>query len=78
MHPGEETLITEEAAIAIAEADAREHYGDLSRFTVTATYKNERWLVDFAIEKRKYVTGGAPSYVLNAFDGTIILRILRQ
>ena len=77
----DEQPITEEQALAVATADAVEVYGDLSKFTVSVRYKNERWFVDFKRIKdpnSRFRTGGAPSYILNAFDGSILLKIYTQ
>jgi hypothetical protein len=81
MSEPDEEPITEEQALAIATADAVEVYGDLSKFTVTVRYKNERWFVDFKRIKdpaRRFQTGGQPSYIVNAFDGRIMLKIYKQ
>ena len=77
--PTDETPITREEAIAIAEADAVAVYGDLSRFALEAHFKNERWCIRYRfVPLERYHTGGGPSYVLNAFDGTIIWKLYGQ
>jgi hypothetical protein len=77
----DEQPISEQQALAIATADAVELYGDLSKFAVHVRNNNERLFVDFKRindPKRRFLTGGAPSYILHAFDGSILLRNCSQ
>ncbi len=75
----DEQPITREQAIAIAEADAVTVYDDLARFRLEVRYKNERWFVNYRfVPQKRFQTGGGPSYVINAFDGTIIWKLYGQ
>ena len=75
----DEHPITREQALAIAEADAAAVYDDLGRFRLEVSYKNERWFVNYRfVPRQRYRTGGGPSYVINAFDGTIIWKLYGQ
>ena len=64
-------------ALAVAEADALQAYGDLSPYRIQVALEADGWHVDYqpADPRRK---GGGPHYVIDATHGVILAKRCEQ
>ncbi len=70
-------MISEEQARAVAEAEARQAYHDLSVYTVTARLEGDAWYVDYELAD-PLALGGGPHLVVDAFSGEVVARRYEQ
>jgi hypothetical protein len=63
--------ISEQEARAIAEANARRIYRDLSIYRVDAKLIDGDWHVDYELPDPATMVGGGPHYVISAETGEI-------
>ncbi|HEU5108968.1 MAG TPA: hypothetical protein VFT95_10480 [Micromonosporaceae bacterium] len=70
-------MIDEQAARAIAAAEAAQAYHDLSGYTVTARLVDGCWHVDYELTDRTLL-GGGPHFVIDAGSGEITGRRYEQ
>jgi len=75
--PNGGAAISEAAARAIAEEDAKHVYRDLSIYQVKAELKDGSWHVDYEL-KGEAMAGGGPHYVISAKTGAILERRYEQ
>ena len=71
------TAISEAAARAIAEDDAKHVYRDLSIYQVKTELKDGNWHVDYELQGEA-MAGGGPHYVISAKTGQILERRYEQ
>jgi hypothetical protein len=71
------TTITEAAARAIAEEDAKHVYRDLSIYQIKTELKDGNWHVDYEL-KGEAMAGGGPHYVISGTTGKILERKYEQ
>jgi hypothetical protein len=71
------TMIDEEAAREIANADAMLVYRDLSIYKVNARLKSGKWYVDYDLDGEA-MAGGGPHYVISSTTGDIVERRYEQ
>lgn len=69
-------LVTCHEALRIAHEDASRIYDDLSDCDILVRLLSDGWHVDYEI--RDPVNGGAPHYVIDSTDGTILHKRYEQ
>lgn len=65
-----QALIPADQILRVAQTDAEQAYGDLSRFRVSLMLTNDGWHVDYELIDTR-ANGGGPHYVIDATNGTI-------
>lgn len=70
-------ILSSEAAIAIAVADAKQFYRDLTVYEIEAQLIGDVWNIDFIL-KDPLLDGGGPQYVISGISGEIVKRTLLQ
>lgn len=64
-------------ALAIAQADAKGAYGDLSPYRIQLVLESDGWHVDYELKDRT-TKGGGPHYVIDAQSGNILSKRYEQ
>jgi hypothetical protein len=79
--------LTSNEILAIAHADAVSAYANLDRFTIEMSRDNDQWTVVYRVrqpdsanvgKRRVFVSGGGPKYIIDAFDGKILMKTYYQ
>lgn len=63
--------ISQDKALAIAEADAKVAYRDLSIYKVACKLEDDKWKVEYLLKDENSL-GGGPHYVIDAKTGAIL------
>jgi hypothetical protein len=66
-----------EAALAIAQADARTVYRDLSLYRIQLVLEDDGWHVDYDLKDPR-LKGGGPHYLIDARTGAILSKRYQQ
>jgi hypothetical protein len=70
-------LVSGDAALRIAHADAEKVYRDLSRFRIIVSLEPDGWHVDYQL-KSPTALGGGPHYIIDATTGAIAKKRYEQ
>jgi hypothetical protein len=60
-------------ALAIAQADALQAYGDLSPYCIRLAHEPDGWHIDYELKDPR-LKGGGPHYIIDSTTGTIAAR----
>lgn len=66
-----------EQVLEIARADAQKVYRDLSLYTITIVFENDRWHIDYELTNPE-AQGGGPHYIIDAANGQILFKKYEQ
>jgi hypothetical protein len=66
-----------EQALAIAQVDAVQAYGDLSPYRICLALESDGWHIDYELKDPR-LKGGGPHYVIDACTGAILSRRYEQ
>jgi hypothetical protein len=70
-------FLSGDQALAIAQSDAVQAYGDLSVYRIGLVLEGDRWLIDYDL-KDPLMKGGGPHYVIDAQTGAILSKRYEQ
>jgi hypothetical protein len=66
-----------DAALAIAHADARRVYRDLSHYRIGISLEEDGWHIDYEL-RDPHLKGGGPHYVIDPEGGAILSKRYEQ
>lgn len=66
-----EPAVSSDQALAIASADAKGAYRDLSPYRIHVALEEDGWHIDYELRDAR-LTGGGPHYVIDSATGTIV------
>lgn len=70
-------LLSGDRVLAIAEADARTAYRDLTPYRISLALEADGWHVDYDLKDPRH-KGGGPHYVIDARTGAILSKRYEQ
>jgi hypothetical protein len=70
-------VLAADQALAIAQADALQAYGDLSSYRIGLKLEEDGWHIDYEVNDPK-LKGGGPHYVIDRFSGAIVSKRYEQ
>jgi hypothetical protein len=70
-------LLAGDEALALAQADAKSAYCDLSQYRIQLVLEGHAWHVDYELKDPNW-KGGGPHYVIDAVTGAILSKRYEQ